>query len=71
MVLGLAVRDGRLPRNPAGGVNLPTATKAEKRFLRAEQVADAAGPGRLVVLVLAFTGMRWGEMATRASHDST
>jgi len=66
MVLGLAVRDGRLPRNPAAGVNLPRATKAEKRYLRAEQVADladVAGPGRLVVLVLAYTGIRWGEMA--------
>jgi integrase len=66
MVLGLAVKDGRLPRNPAAGVNLPKATKAEKRYLRPRQVvelADAAGPGQLVVLVLAYTGMRWGELA--------
>jgi integrase len=66
MVLGLAVRDGRLPRNPAAGVNLPRAVKADKRYLRAGQVAklaDAAGPGRLVVLTLAYTGMRWGELA--------
>jgi integrase len=67
MVLSLAVRDGRLPRNPSAGVNLPRATKAEKRYLGAEQVvdlADAAGPsGRLVVLVLAYTGLRWGELA--------
>ncbi len=60
------VKDGRLPRNPAAGVNLPRATKAEKRYLRVEQVhdlADAAGPGRLAVLVLAYTGIRWGELA--------
>jgi integrase len=66
MVLGLAVKDGRLPRNPAAGVNLPKATSAEKRYLRAQQVADladAAGPGRLVVFVLAYTGIRWGELA--------
>jgi integrase len=66
MVLGLAVRDGRLPRNPAAGVNLPRATKADKRYLRPQQVADladAAGLGRLVVLVLAYTGLRWGELA--------
>ncbi|HET6753780.1 MAG TPA: tyrosine-type recombinase/integrase [Jiangellaceae bacterium] len=65
MVLGLAVRDGRLPRNPAAGVNLPRAAKAEKRYLRTGEVddlADAAGPGRLVVLVLAYTGLRWGEL---------
>lgn len=66
MVLGLAVKDGRLPRNPADGVNLPRATRAEKRYLRAAQVAGlaaAAGPGRLVVLLLAYTGLRWGELA--------
>ena len=66
MVLGLAVRDGRLPRNPAAQVDLPRAAKAEKRYLRVEQVAnlaDAAGPGRLVVLVLAYCGLRWGELA--------
>ncbi|HET6685598.1 MAG TPA: tyrosine-type recombinase/integrase [Jiangellaceae bacterium] len=73
MVLGLAVKDGRLPRNPADGVNLPRATRAEKRYLRAAQVAElaaAAGPGRLVVLTLAYTGMRWGELAAlRVSRD--
>jgi integrase len=66
MVLGLAVRDGRLPRNPAAQVDLPRAAKAEKRYLRVDQVAnlaDAAGPGRLVVLVLAYCGLRWGELA--------
>ena len=39
---------------------------AEKRYLRADQVADladAARAGRLVVLVLAYTGLRWGELA--------
>jgi integrase len=66
MVLDLAVRDGRLPRNPAARVNLPRALKAEKRYLTAQQVADlanTAGPGRLVVLTLAYTGIRWGELA--------
>ncbi len=65
-VLDLAVRDGRLPRNPAARVNLPRATKAEKRYLnaaRVDELADAAGSGRLVVLVLAYCGLRWGEMA--------
>ena len=36
----------------------------EKRFLTHEQVAalaDACGPQRLLVLVLACTGLRWGE----------
>jgi integrase len=59
-------RSRRLASNPAEGVTLPRVTPAEKRYLRAEQVAalaDAAGPGRLIVLVLAYTGLRWGELA--------
>jgi integrase len=66
MVLAYAVRSRRLTSNPADGVTLPRVTPAEKRYLRAEQVADLAdlaGPGRLVVLVLAYTGLRWGELA--------
>jgi integrase len=54
------------------------AVKAEHRYLSADELgelADAAspvwlvesrrpiGPGRLVVLVLAYTGMQWGELA--------
>jgi integrase len=66
MVLAYAVRSRRLATNPADGVTLPRVTPAEKRYLRPAQVADlaeAAGPGRLVVLVLAYTGLRWGELA--------
>ena len=66
MILATAVKDGRLPRNPATGIDLPRASRSEKRYLTARQVADfadAAGPGRLVVLVLAYTGLRWGELA--------
>jgi integrase len=75
LVLELAVRDGRISRNPADGVRLPKATKAEKSYLsRAEvfRLADAAAqypiPNvgeqyRGLVLVLAFCGLRWGEAA--------
>ena len=31
MVLSLAVRDGRLPKNPCAGLTLPRVTRAEKR----------------------------------------
>jgi len=47
MVLSTAVKDGRLSPNPATGVDLPRAVRAEKRFLDSRQVAslaDAAGP---------------------------
>lgn len=66
LLLALAVRDGRISRNPAEGVRLPRARKSEKRFLTHEQVAalaDAAGAYRLVVLILAYCGLRYGELA--------
>lgn len=79
----MAVKDGRLTRSVAIGVNLPRASKPEHRYLTHEQVdalAIAAGyppePNRhssmdtranetyrLVVLFLAYTGVRFGEMA--------
>ena len=73
LLLGAAVRDGRLPRNVAVGVRLPRVHASEKRFLSHAQVrdlADAAGdPFDVVVLVLAFTGLRWGELAALRVRD--
>jgi integrase len=66
LVLALAVRDKRIPSNPAEGVRLPRAKKSEKHFLSAAEVArlaDAAGRDRVVILVLAYTGLRFGELA--------
>ena len=66
LILELAVRDGRLQRNPAAGVRLPKPHQAEKQFLSKEQVfalADAAGDYRSLVLTLAYCGLRWGELA--------
>jgi integrase len=66
LLLGLAVRDGRLARNPAAGVPLPRAVRAEQVYLTYAQVdglANAAGEYRLAVLFLAYTGLRFGEMA--------
>ena len=63
-----AVKDRLLGVNPAQGVdNLPRLPRGDKRFLTHEQVAqlaDAAGErARLVILVLAFCGLRFGELA--------
>ena len=61
-----AVRSKRLSSNPAIGVKLPRVGKPEKTFLTHDQVtalADAAGEWRTVILVLAFCGLRWGELA--------
>jgi integrase len=78
LVLAYAVRDKRISMNPAEGVKLPRAVKSDKHFLTADQVAqlaDAAGQGhksvapeqlaqrRLIVLTLACTGLRFGELA--------
>jgi integrase len=66
LLLETAVRSKRLSSNPAIGVKLPRAGKPEKTFLTHEQVtalADAAGEWRTVILVLAFCGLRWGELA--------
>lgn len=66
LVLDLAVRDGRIAANPAAGVRLPKVTRPTKRALTHDEVtrlADACGDRRLLVLVLAYTGLRWSEVA--------
>jgi integrase len=66
LLLRTAVKDGRLGRNPADGINLPRVQTVERRYLTHDQVrslADECGVHRLVVLLLAYTGLRFGEMA--------
>jgi integrase len=67
-ILEHAVDDGLIGRNPARRVELPRLDRPEHRFLTAEQVARlaAAMPNqhyRTMVHVLAYGGLRWGEMA--------
>ncbi|MDF3280441.1 tyrosine-type recombinase/integrase [Gordonia sp. N1V] len=71
-ILELAVRDQRIPSNPARGVNLPRVKHAKRRYLTAAQVeelATAAEGWRPLVLLLAYTGLRWGEMAALQVAD--
>ena len=59
-----AVRGGRIRTNPAHGLGLPRPQRRDYVFLTHRQVlglAAAAGPWRLLVLVLGYTGLRWGE----------
>jgi integrase len=67
MVLAYAVKDGPLAPIRRPGVSQPRVRQAEKRFLihqQVHQLAEACGDEyRLVVLFLAYTGLRWGEMA--------
>jgi integrase len=65
-VLALAVRDEGIARNPAERVGLPRLHVPAKRYLSHSEVtplANACGPYRLAVLVLAYCGLRWGEFA--------
>jgi integrase len=66
LVLAAAVKDDRLVRNPAAGISLPRVNVKERMYLSHEEVhqlAEACSPYRLVVLFLAYTGVRFGEMA--------
>ena len=66
LILAMAVKDDRLVRNPAVGVSLPRVRAPARMYLSHQQVhalADACGSQRLVVLFLAYTGVRFGEMA--------
>jgi integrase len=69
LLLAFAVQDGRVANNVAVGVRTPTAghVKREGQFLTREEVAALAdacfGPYADVVLVLALSGLRWGELA--------
>jgi integrase len=52
--------------NPAHGAKLPRTVRTEPMYLTPEQVgalAEAAGPYELMILTLAFTGLRFGELA--------
>lgn len=75
-ILDEAVRDRCLAANPARGVALPRKGRKQSRYLSAgdvERVAEAAARTalmyRLVVLTLAYTGVRWGEMAALRVKD--
>jgi integrase len=61
-----AVAAHYLPANPARGVALPVLEdRRHRRALTHDQVselAEACGPHRLMVLLMAYTGMRWGEV---------
>jgi len=78
--LRFAVEDGRLPSNPAQRLKLPKVVKTAKRYLSHEQVAALArAVGQisggfehgyhLVVLVLAYCGLRWGELSGLRVRD--
>ena len=65
-VLKLAVRTKRLSVNPAEQLALPRQRLKKRRFLSAAEVrafAEAAGDNAAIVQVLAFCGLRFGELS--------
>ena len=71
-ILADAVDDRRILMNPARGIKLPRHAPGDHQYLTEDQVwqlAEQAANGRAgrdkgtIVLLLAYTGIRWGELA--------
>jgi integrase len=65
-LLKFAHRDRKISRNPAENIKLPRIIKRRRGYLTHEQVGmlvDAAGPWGDLLATLAYTGLRWGELA--------
>ena len=76
-ILDDAVADGRIIRNPARGLDpkkreKPVKSKKKRVYLdhdAVDRLAGHSGAHRVLVLVLAYTGIRWGEaVALRVRH---
>ena len=72
-ILADAVKAKRLAVNPAKGLeNLPRKMGKRRVYLSADDVhrlADESGQHRTLVLVLAYTGIRWGEAVALRVRD--
>jgi integrase len=71
-VLDAAVEDSRIARNPCEGVKLPKRKHADRGYLSHAQVAalaDSVERQGEVVRILAYSGLRWGEMAALRVQD--
>jgi integrase len=71
-ILADAVRDNLLARNPAAGIKLPATTRKRPVYLTHQQVgafAAAASEYEGLVLLLAYTGLRWGEAVALRVRD--
>lgn len=72
-ILNVAVEDKRLAANPASGHTLPARVAPPQVYLSHQQtwtLADTIDPRyRILVLFLAYTGLRFGEAAALAVQD--
>ncbi len=71
-ILDVAVKDRRVPVNVARGSRLPRKVARAHRYLTHQQVHDlatASGKHDVLVLLLAYTGLRWGEVIALRVRD--
>ncbi|MEU4412050.1 tyrosine-type recombinase/integrase [Nocardia salmonicida] len=70
-VLADAVADRRIVSNPARGVKLPKRRPKARRYLTHIQVAALADQAKhsAIVVLLAYCGLRWGELAALRVRD--
>jgi len=71
-ILEMAVQDRRIPRNPTQGVKTPRGKHRPRGYLtheQVEQLAQTVDDNSTVVRFLAYTGLRWGEMAALRVSD--
>lgn len=70
-IMGRAVRDRLVLANPCDGVDLPKVAATERRYLTAAQVESLAQVSQRPTLVntLAYSGLRWGELAGLQTRD--
>jgi len=72
-ILDVAVRDRRISANPARGVNLPRKVPKRRLYLshaQVEALAQASGENATIVHLLAYTGLRWGELTALKVRDA-
>jgi integrase len=63
-IFDFAIRDQLLTKNPARGVHLPKKTPKARNYrnhLQVDALANVSRHHRPLVLLLAYTGLRWGE----------
>lgn len=70
-ILDDAVKDRRMLANPARGVNLPRKSKKTHIYLSHDDVSNLADSSKypLLVRVLAYCGLRWGEAVALRIKD--
>ncbi|WP_281640529.1 site-specific integrase [Aurantimicrobium minutum] len=71
-ILENSVKDRRITANPAHDIQLPKKGSKARAYLnhnQVEELAQASGANSTVVLLLAYTGLRWGEATALRVKD--